>query len=68
MGQDQIAREFLQAAGGDWRAAIYRMASVIDLARARVDEAGETMGRDRLALLRRDLHPNDRATRQDKGE
>ena len=54
---ERIVREFLQATGGDWRAAIYRMASIIEVARDRVDDAGETMGRYCLAQMKRDLHP-----------
>lgn len=57
---DRIAKEFLQAAHGDLRATIHRMASVIGSARDRVDDAGESLGPNALQLLRRDLHPNDR--------
>ncbi|OWJ78409.1 hypothetical protein [Haematobacter genomosp. 1] len=60
MSADQIAREFLQASGGDWRATLFRMAAVVDLARGRTDDALSrgAMHRDQLDLLWRDLHPN----------
>lgn len=57
-----IAREFVQAAEGDLRSAIYRMAHVINMARARVEDAAarEAMDGEQLRLLWRDLHPNER--------
>ena len=48
-----IAREFVQAAEGDLRSAIYRMAHVINMARARVEDAAarEAMDGEQLRLL-----------------
>jgi len=60
MSADQIAREFIQATGGDLHATIFRLASVVDAVRCRTDDAlsSGAMHRDQLDLLWRDLHPN----------
>lgn len=57
---DDIAREFIEAAGGDLTAAVLRMASTIEKARARAEDAlpNKGMGFRKLALLWADLHPN----------
>lgn len=60
MSVDQIARDFLNASGGDMRAALFRMAAVIDMARGRAEDAmtRNAMEREQVELLWRDLHPN----------
>ncbi len=60
MSADHIAREFIQATGGDLHATIFRMAATIDLARGRAEDARShgTMAGQQLDLLWRDLHPH----------
>jgi len=55
---DKVAREYLQAAGGDMRMALYALAHAVEMARLRVEDAlpQKGMNERELALLWKDLH------------
>ena len=57
---EDIAREYLEAAGADWQSALLRMAATLEKARYRVEDSLPNKGMEgrQLALLWKDLHPN----------
>jgi hypothetical protein len=60
---DQVAKEYLQATGGNVMSALSRMASTIDRARMRIDDvaSGHRGPAESVRLLDHDLHPNGRS-------